>query len=143
MCLIIDLNVVNLIFPQPTTDFEPVFKAISQKRARIVYGGKLKREYQRAAQFWRVLVRLDQQGSARPIDDAQVDALAKKLLQGGTCCSDDEHVLALAVVSGSRLLCSNDGNLCADFRNATLISNPRGNVYRRPAHASLIRRHCS
>ena len=39
------------------------------------------------------------------------------------------HVLALAQVSGARLLYSNDQTLQRDFKNSKLIKNPRGNVY--------------
>ena len=45
------------------------------------------------------------------------------------CRSDDEHVLALAVVSGARLLYTNDTALIADFKNREIIANPRGKVY--------------
>lgn len=43
--------------------------------------------------------------------------------------SDDPHILALAVVSGARLLYSNDRLLQHDFKNLALINQPRGKVY--------------
>ena len=43
--------------------------------------------------------------------------------------SDDPHILALAVVSGARLLYSNDRLLQHDFKNPALINQPRGKVY--------------
>ena len=54
--------------------------------------------------------------------------------------SDDPHVLALARVSGARLLYTNDANLMADFKNKRLIDDPRGSVYTRAANAHLFRR---
>ncbi|MEX6506693.1 hypothetical protein [Jiella sp. M17.18] len=41
--------------------------------------------------------------------------------------SDDPHVLALARVSNSRLLYTQDGNLIVDFKNRQII-DPRGKV---------------
>ena len=60
--------------------------------------------------------------------DTEVDDLATKLRQQGICKSNDPHVLALALVSGARLLYSNDPDLIEDFKNPEIISNPRGKV---------------
>ena len=43
--------------------------------------------------------------------------------------SDDEHVLALALVSGARLLYTNDAALISDFKNRTIVATPRGKIY--------------
>ena len=45
------------------------------------------------------------------------------------CTSNDVHVLALALVSGARLLYTNDAALIMDFKNSKVIANPRGKVY--------------
>ena len=55
--------------------------------------------------------------------------------------SDDEHILALALVSGARLLFSGDKDLHDDFKNPNIIS-PRGNVYQKPKHAGLLKKAC-
>ena len=47
----------------------------------------------------------------------------------GAVKSDDPHIIALAQVSGARLLYSNDKSLQQDFKNKDLINNPRGKVY--------------
>ncbi len=142
MCLIVDVNVVHKIFP-PENDFVDIYNALTTKRtARMVYGGELRREYAKMEDFRRRLVRLDQQGSARSVDDVSVDAETERLKQGNACRSNDHHVIALARVSGARLLCSDDQALCQDFKDSTLVAKPRGSVYRRRAHAPLIKRHC-
>ena len=51
------------------------------------------------------------------------------LVQGGLVKSDDEHVLALALVSGARLLYTNDSALKSDFSNTEIIADPEGNIY--------------
>ena len=38
-------------------------------------------------------------------------------------------MIALAQISGARLLYTNDSNLQKDFTNRLLIKNPRGKVY--------------
>ena len=61
-------------------------------------------------------------------DDA-VNARADELRQRAVCRSDDEHLLALALVTGARLLYTNDAALIADFKNREIVANPRGKVY--------------
>ena len=45
------------------------------------------------------------------------------------CESDDPHIIALAQISGARLLYTNDLALQRDFRKRDLIADPRGKVY--------------
>lgn len=143
MCLIIDANVVSLVFPAPSEDFRPVHEALISGKARFVYGGKLTQEYAAIRSFRRLLLLLDQRGSARQVADATVNAEAERLRARNLCRSDDQHIVALARVSGVRLLCSNDQDLSIDFKDATLLSRPPGSVYRRAEHAHLLRKHCS
>ena len=50
------------------------------------------------------------------------------LVERGVCQSNDQHVIALAIVSGARLLYSNDRRLQRDFKDRRLI-DPPGKVY--------------
>ncbi len=65
----------------------------------------------------------------RVVNDEEVDTETKALKANGLCKSNDPHVLALAQVSGARLLYSNDKDLQQDFKNKALINSPRGKVY--------------
>ena len=47
----------------------------------------------------------------------------------GRVTSNDLHVLALALVSGARLLFTDDRRLTNDFMNTDVISGPAGKVY--------------
>lgn len=143
MCLIIDANVVSLIFPNPSLDFLPVHRALVTGKARLVYGGQLTREYAAVKSFRRFLLLLDQRGSARQVPDTKVDEETERLRTAGVCKSNDHHVMALARVGGVRLLCSNDQDLSDDFKDVALLSRPPGSVYRRAEHAHLVRKHCS
>ncbi len=143
MCLIIDANTVHKVFPSPTAAYEPIAKAVANGTARIYYGGELAREYMVIEWFRRYLRALDQKGSARFFPTSKVDAKELELQQRNCCRSDDSHVLALALVSGARLLCSEDNLLCDDFRDCQIIANPRGNIFRSAKHVHLLRRHCT
>ncbi|MDD9979746.1 MAG: hypothetical protein OXU81_00025 [Gammaproteobacteria bacterium] len=61
--------------------------------------------------------------------DADVEARAHELRQQHVCVSDDEHVVALALVSGARLLYTNDAALIDDFKNREIVRRPGGKIY--------------
>lgn len=66
-----------------------------------------------------------------------------RLIVGGrnpSLTSNDPHVIALADVSGARILYSNDENLRDDFRNSVLVSSPRGKLYPTGESAKAERR---
>jgi hypothetical protein len=142
MCLIIDANVIHKVFPLPSADHQPVHDALANLKATMVYGGELRREYQKLLWFRPILRRLDQSGSAKVFPDKEVDAQTEETRNLGGYRSDDPHILALAIVTNVRLLCSEDQDLSTDFTNRAIIRDPRGSVYRRAAHVHLLRRHC-
>lgn len=143
MCLIVDANVVPAVFaPGISGDFQPVNDALDKRRAVAVYGGKLAREYHAMARFRGILKECDRQGILRKVSDSAVDRRTKTLRKKGACRSDDPHIIALAIESGVRLLCSLDKNLHADFTDPDILK-PAGSVYQKPSHRHLIRRHCA
>jgi len=142
MCLIVDANVAALVFPAVSgSAFEPIWKALTQKRAIAVYGGKLASEYFKINKIFRFLAELNRQGTLRKFS-AQLVSAETNRFASLTIQSDDPHILGLASVSNARLLCSNDQALHADFTDPNLIS-PRGSVYQNRSHSSLISKHCT
>lgn len=142
MCLIVDANVVHQLFPSASPDFEPIHEALVTGRAKLVYGGFLTQEYLKTTLSRRFLRRLDQQGAAKQFPDSVVDSETRRLRREAKCRSNDPHILALAIVSNARLLCSQDEELGSDFRSPSILPPPRGSVYKRAEHAHLIRAHC-
>ncbi len=142
MCLIIDANcAVDTLSASPSAAFEPVMATISKKNAAMVMGGtKLRAEYKKLSSVWRFIVALDQAGKAKTYSDAEVDAAQANLESAGLLKSDDPHIVALAQVSGARLLCSRDQDLHQDFRDKSFVDNPRGNVYQNQSHSRLLRK---
>ena len=137
--IIIDNCVISKVFFHNDSDFLPVRNALLKTRKRkIVYGGELRREYRRSRKIMEILQGLDRAGVAITFDDSSVDAEEIIVKNMAICVSDDEHIIALAKISGTSLLCSEDTNLHADFTNPTLLNNPRGKVYQNPSHAHLL-----
>lgn len=142
MCLLLDANCLHKVFPSIDKEFLPIKNAITEGGAKLVYGGtKLLGEYKKVATAWRMIVALDRAGRTRKVSDSEVDAKESELKVAGQLQSDDPHVIALAMISGVRLLCSHDANLHADFTNPNIL-RPRGSVYQNASHKHLIRQHC-
>ena len=129
MCAIVDANVAHDVFgadrPEAGVKF---FQWISSGNGRLVAGGKLLEELNRtSAREW--ARQALNAGLIRNVPETHVDARMEELRNEGAIRSDDPHVLALAQISGARLLYSNDRALQQDFGNRKLIDNPPGKIY--------------
>lgn len=142
MDVIIDANCsASALCPQPHAEFAPLMQAILNGSLRIQYGGtKLTEEYMRLGQVWKFLRVLDQAGRVAVVARAAVDEEEKRLAEECQLKSDDPHVLAIARISGARLLCSRDQALHQDFGNPQIINKPRGKIYQCASHAKLLKR---
>ena len=128
MCAILDANAASAVFGRDRGGAaEEFFEWINSGRGSLVVGGKLRRELGKIAACDVWLQQATLAGRARNVDDRRVDELASELER--QCLSDDPHVIALAKISGARLLYTNDSNLQRDFRDPRLIKKPRGKVY--------------
>ena len=95
-------------------------------------GGKLRAELSdngRNGNFMRVYRQLRLDGRVKDVPDSVVDTETANLQARRISRSNDTHILALARVSGARLLYTNDQALQEDFNNPRLVSEPRGLVY--------------
>ncbi|MDE0341249.1 MAG: PIN domain-containing protein [Nitrospinae bacterium] len=147
MCAIVDANVAHEVFgSNPSQAGEQFFGWIEEGNNRLVVGGKLFEELEASSEEFRNWAR--QAIIARKmkvVDKKQVDTQTKEIEDNVEYKSNDPHVLALAQVSGARLLYSNDGDLQEDFRDKNLIDQPRGKVYStrvsknfQPTHKRLL-----
>ena len=75
------------------------------------------------------------------VDEGELEVRTERVVDRGGYTSDDPHLLALAQVSGARLLYSNDSDLQDDFKNRRLIDNPRGRVYSTRVNRQFTRVH--
>jgi predicted nucleic acid-binding protein len=133
--LIVDANILGIFFDH--SDFKPVYNVIKDKRWVITYGGtKQLEEYKKAQKYHAIIVELGRSGRAILENLVEIDDKMNTIVKA--CKSDDPHIIALAQVSGARLLCSYDEDLGTDFTNSALIK-PRGRVYKNAGHAHLLR----
>ena len=149
MCAIVDNDVRDQVFGSNSQSPAGRFFLdwLSDGRGRLVVGGQLLRELNDSGDFKRWLQTALRRNSALAFDDDQVDAETEAIRTRQICRSNDKHVLALARVSGARLLFTNDRVLQDDFRNRRIIPNPRGRIYTtvehsdiRPTHRDLLNR---
>lgn len=137
MCLLIDTNCASKL-ANGDAEAEPIAKWLTKRTSKITLGGtKLLAEYAKVGKFRALLRILDERGQLERQDDALVDTLTKKLMDDGALVSDDPHIVALATISGTRTLYSNDQALHEDFCSTTFFK-PKGRVYQSPDHAHLL-----
>ena len=136
MCAIVDTSARDEIFrihvPGAADAAAKFFEWLHFGDGQIVVGGtKLRTELfgstKRGKQ--RVFEELKRRGAVREVKDEEVDAREDVLRNVTEFQSNDHHIIALAQISGARLLCANDGDLRQDFGNMNLIKKPRGRVY--------------
>ena len=131
MCAIVDANVAHEVFgPNPPPAGDGFFQWIMNGRGHLVAGGKLLEELERSSgEFRQWASQAVRAGTMTIVNESELETRTREVEATGDHQSDDPHVLALAQVSGARLLYSNDAALQSDFKNKQLIDNPRGKVY--------------
>lgn len=139
MCAIVDANTAAEVFGRDKTEAgSAFFNWLVREHGRLIVGGEVRRELLRTSAR-ELLQQMTLAGRAFTVDDERVDAAAEAVRP--QCRSDDPHVVALAQVSGARLLYSNDMLLHQDFGDARLISAPRGSVFSTNRSDRLSRHH--
>ncbi len=134
MCAIVDANVANEVFgPSQSEAGEKFYDWINAGSERLIVGGKLLEELKDGSPTFREWAStLGEAGKMRTMNEDQVNAKAEAIK--GKCVSDDSHIIALAQISGARLLFTNESSerekrLGEDFKNRDLINRPRGKIY--------------
>lgn len=141
MCVIVDANLAASVFANPRlADFAPLLDWLfdPDKDGRLIYGGHLETELERVGDARRAVKSLWQSGRAHQIKDSRVSTVIAQLSAGRLCRSNDHHVVALALVSGARVLCTRDRALHEDFTNKDIVKQPRGKIYQGRDHAHLL-----
>lgn len=142
--LILDTNILCALFePVPQADIQHLSKAViygTRYQVQLVLGGRLEDEYYGHHRLKKVFLELIRAGRLvkfpRPVVDTEENHIARNFI----IRSNDPHVLALARISGARILCSRDQPLHADFTDKRLVDNPRGKVWQSDSHNHLLLR---
>ncbi len=140
MCLIIDANkMADLVNRSAHVDHKPIYRWLAAQGGVVALGGRLLDELNKIGGARRLLVGWLRAGRAFLYDSAEVNGEESDVVGSGLCRSDDPHVIALARVSGARVLFSADQELGTDFTNLELVPRPPGRIYKNAAHAHLLR----
>ncbi|MBI3824329.1 MAG: hypothetical protein HY289_16815 [Planctomycetes bacterium] len=151
MCLIIDTCVAHRFAGPPYLDgdVKPIVAWLLPKKRmshrHVAIGGKLRSELMLAGEnFRRFLEALRQRGGVLDFSDDDVNQESTKVerlfAEHDITGADDPHVIALARVSGSRLLYTEDNKtkLVDLFRDRRFL-HPPGRVYKSKLNKSLLR----
>lgn len=131
MCAIVDASVIGEVFGRArsrTPAAQKFFEWLNAGTGILVIGGKLRNELEKSKVFRDWSLTAVQAGKLRSVKDDAVDLKTHQLSEF-IRERDDPHVIALAQISGARLLYSNDRGLIRHFNNAQFISCPEGSVY--------------
>lgn len=143
MCIIIDNDIVSGVLGESIDpDYCDIIDILLRptSKLRIVYGGKLLDEYN-SHYILDTLQVLDEAGKTNPIDRSLLETEISRLETRGACQSNDQHIIALAILSHARILCSNDKELMRDFTDRTLL-RPKGKIYKNGNHRHLLFKRC-
>ncbi|WP_135502678.1 hypothetical protein [Roseovarius aestuariivivens] len=124
MPIIVDANRSSDFAPPQSEHAKEILHRISTNRMRICLGGKLTKELLKT-KISSLIQEWIRAGRAHRVKDDEIEERSKQLL--GKIDSDDEHIVALAQLTGCRLLFSDDQALIRDFKNTQLVS-PKGKV---------------
>lgn len=130
MCAIVDASVCGEIFGENRNAASRYFLDwLTNGSGRLVMGGKLKAELlHRGLDEW--LREALRAGRVFEQQDERINQETLAIQRDGQCRSDDPHVLALARISGARLLYTNDYALQEDFADPGILSGQeRGRIY--------------
>ena len=140
MCIIIDTNKIGGFLNAPSTpDAAPIHAWLASKKGTMVYsiGGKLGKEQKDAR---RKLEDYNRAGRAILINAKLIESEQIRLQKIDNHKSNDVHIIALANVSGARLLYTEDRDLMNDFRDKKIIDHPRGKIYSSARNRNLLQK---
>ena len=136
MCVILDTNTFHKFKNPDDEDMVPVWKWLDNRNGKIVYANTKKFEDE-----W-------ERGGMSHLRDQMMRAGQLKLVSEGVqekadelkneIASNDEHVLALALIANVKVLISyreGDSDLFDDFKDRNLAG---GKVYTRKTHAHMF-----
>ena len=137
MCVIVDTNTFHRFKKRNNEDMEPVWTWLERRGGKIAYSDteKLEEEWNRAG-MQDLKEQLIQAGKLKRVPPQDVQEKADELKDEIT--SNDEHIIALALIADVKVLVSyreGDSDLFTDFKNREFVG---GKVYTRKSHAHLL-----
>lgn len=135
MCVILDTNCIGKFIKGTNEDIKPVRHWVYRKNGKIVYAAteKFRAEWKgsKTRELMRELQRRNKFIEVPAQDVAERENELKEIIK-----SDDEHIIALALVAEVKVLISDDNKLIADFKEHVV----QGRVYKTKQHEHLLRK---
>ncbi len=135
MCVILDADAFSKFKDPENEDMVPVWNWLENKNGKIAYSNteKIEREWNQA-RMDDIRDELRKAGKIKLVS-AQVTQQKENELKG-KLKSNDEHIIALAIMANVKVLISGgDAKLIKDFKDRALV---KGKVYLRKQHARLL-----
>ena len=133
MCVILDTNCIGKFIKGIDEDIKPVRHWVYNKNGKIVYANteKFRAEWSgsKARQLMRQLQRRNKFIEVSVQDVVKKENELKEIIK-----SDDEHIIALALVGKVKVLVSDDRKLIRDFKDYVT----QGKVYKTKQHERLL-----
>ncbi len=146
MCVIIDTNVIHLVFDEKSEnhdEFKPVFEWIYKGIGKIIIGGnRYKNEI--GTKYLRILVDFGRAGKTISIKDQIVDEQETKITNTLSHPDfDDQHIIALLVLSKCKIICSNDKRAYPFFSHPVFFEKAknRPKIYKSKRNKNLLTIH--
>ena len=133
MCLILDANRFSQFLDPGNRDMKPVRDWIRKQNGKLVYAPtkKIQEELEWHKPMKKRFGEYRKAGRIKIFDKEKVQEEEKKLT---SLSCNDPHIIALAMVSGVKLLVSGDKKLQEDFKNKV-----GGKIYKNRTHKHLLR----
>lgn len=128
MCLIVDAN-AGADIANSDPEAGPILEWLDSGAGTIAIGGHLSDELSRHGRLWKKLIEYNRSGACKVYSKDKIEGQYSEI-EGKQMESNDIHILALARVSGCRLLFSRDHALSKDFRNRRIIPRRDGHTGR-------------
>jgi predicted nucleic acid-binding protein len=139
MCIIIDANKFNNVSSNAEpNNFEPIRVWLHRREGKIVCGGYLLKELSTNAAALRWYREMDRAGLVTKVNNQKVYEETEYVKTNVNYVSDDPHVIALARISGARLIYTADKDLIKDFKSVNVVPKPKGKVYKRAQNSNLL-----
>jgi hypothetical protein len=142
MCIVIDTNTLASVFVRSSAkhnEFKPVLDWIEFGRGQIVFGGT--RYLQEIKGYHKLFTELRRANKAIPVSNDRVDLETDRV---GLLVQDpnfnDQHVVALLIVSGCKLICSDDKKAYPFYTHAKFFDRSRNKprIYRGSSNQKLL-----
>ena len=135
MCIILDANCIGDFNNSANEDMKPVRQCLESRNGKIVYSDTEKfRSEWNAGGGYQLRRQLQRRNKLKLVSIQDVEEKENEL--SGEIASDDEHIIALAVIAQVKVLVSNDKKLIRDFKDHIT----QGKVYQTKGHKRLLRK---